>query len=359
MELTWSPGIYRIHDLDPVTPPTLADALSYYPADTQVTIQAALDSVESWDLESSFTTATGRQLWVRAVGAPVVENGEVVRLVGAFQDITEIRRARMELEALNIGLEDRVAERTQELEISNDALLAANREMEAFTYSVSHDLRAPLRAILGFSQIVARRHQDGLDEQGRHFVDNIVTASQRMGRMIDDLLEYSRLSRELLPTRPIEMAPVLTDLVETFQERADSVGADLVITACAGTPLGDRTLIDQVLTNLIDNALTYHCVHSRPRIEISVQPVGGEVVLRVADNGIGISPEFHEKVFQAFQRLHTADEYAGSGIGLASVQKAVTRMNGRISLTSTPGVGSVFAVHLPAAPGIPEVLSRP
>jgi PAS domain S-box-containing protein len=252
------------------------------------------------------------------------------------------KAAEAEIQKLNTELEQRVRVRTAELE-------AANKELESFSYSVSHDLRAPLRAISGFAQILARRHRDSLNEEGRHYLNNVVAASERMGVLIEDLLHYSRTGRGGVRAVPVALSPIVRQLRTTFSERIAASGAQFEVVEPLATPLGDATLIGQILTNLLDNALIYRRAGVTPRITLSARHEDGKVVLRVSDNGIGIAPAYHEKIFQVFQRLHSEEEYPGTGIGLSIVYKAVRMMEGEIGIESTPGAGSTFSVRLPAA----------
>lgn len=228
-------------------------------------------------------------------------------------------------------------------------LTAANRELEAFSYSVSHDLRAPLRAISSFAHILRKDYRDNLDEDGQRYLDTIIATSARMGTLIEDLLLYARTSRAASTSVAVPLAPLVQQLATIFSERIASAGARLEIVEPLATPLGDSTLIGQILNNLVDNALTYRCRQGTPEIKISAQRVGEEVVIRVMDNGIGIEPEYHEKIFQVFQRLHSSDEYPGTGLGLAIVAKAVRAMEGSVGIDSSPGRGSTFTVRLRAA----------
>lgn len=236
-------------------------------------------------------------------------------------------------------LEKRIIERTAELE-------EKNRELEAFSYSISHDLRAPLRGISGFAGIVARRYRDSLNEEGRHYVDNIVLASERMGQLIDDLLTYSRLGRSAISLRTVSLQEVFALILKDLEGRIREAGADAAIAADLPSVRGDPTLLLQIFTNLIANALTYHRTDVPPRVRVDAIPEGAQVIVRVSDNGIGIQPEFHEKIFDVFQRLHSADEYPGTGIGLAIVKKSANLLNGRVWVESTPREGSTFFIEL-------------
>jgi len=230
-------------------------------------------------------------------------------------------------------------------------LTAANRELEAFTYSVSHDLRAPLRAISSFAHILHKDSSESMGEEGQRCLDRIIATSARMATLIEDLLPYARTACAPEGAVAVPLAPLVQHLTTIFGERITSAGARLEILEPLATPLGDPTLIGQILNNLVDNALTYRCIQGTPQVRITSKRIGGHVVIQVADNGIGIEAEYHEKIFQVFQRLHSRDEYPGTGLGLAIVAKAVRAMEGDVSVESAPGRGSTFTVHLPAASG--------
>ena len=285
----------------------------------------------------------GRIVDVETSASPFEDRG-VVSIHVILRDITERKRAEMALRELADALEQRVLDRTADLE-------EANRELEAFAYSVSHDLRAPLRAVSGFSQILARRHAAGLDADGRHYLDNIVAASRQMGELIEDLLAYSRLGRRAIRQEPVPLEPIVERLRRTFGERMAVSGARLDVEEPLATPIGDPMLVEQVLSNLVSNALTYCRTGVASEVRIGGARVDGEVVLSVTDNGIGIAPEFHERIFEVFARLHSDEEYAGTGIGLAIARKAARLMDGDIAVESTPGSGSSFSLRLRADAG--------
>ncbi|MCX6030099.1 MAG: PAS domain S-box protein [Chloroflexi bacterium] len=236
-------------------------------------------------------------------------------------------------------LERRVAERTAQLQ-------TANADLEAFSYSVSHDLRAPLRAVSGFAQILANRHRASLNAEGQHYMDNIVQAADRMNRLINDLLAYSRLGRRGLTLRPVSLREIVGQIAGELAGRAAEIGATLEIADDLPVVRGDATLLSQVFTNLLDNALTYRRPDVPPRVAITWQTQNGHVIVRVSDNGIGIAAEYHEKIFNVFQRLHSEDAYPGTGIGLAIVKKSVELLGGRIWVESAIDEGSAFSVQL-------------
>lgn len=264
---------------------------------------------------------------------------ELQLLTDSFDDMAS------RIETLNRELETRVAERTA-------ALTRSNAELEAFAYSVSHDLRVPLRAVSGFGDILKERYRAGLDAEGQHYLDNVNRAADHMNQLIDDLLQYSRIGRSAVNIHAVALAPLLRNISMRFESRL-AHGGRIEIAEPLATPLGDPHLIEQVVTNLIDNALKYQPAGQLPEVKISTREEGDNVLIHVADNGIGIAQEYRETIFKAFQRLHREDQYPGTGIGLAIAQKAALLMNGTLTVesgsASEPVKGSIFTLRLPAA----------
>lgn len=238
------------------------------------------------------------------------------------------------------ALEQQVAQRTREL-------ATKNHDLETFTYSVSHDLRAPLRAIYGFSEILSRRHRQRLNAEGQHYLENIIEASTHMTQLIDDLLRYARLGHRAVRQHVVQLGDVLTQALASLKTRISESGAHLSLPDALPAVYGDATLLKQIFVNLLDNALQYHQPEIPPCITVSVQTTNGQTLIQISDEGIGIAPAYHDKIFHMFQRLHTQDTYPGTGIGLAIVQKAVHLLGGRVWVTSAPGAGSTFSVQLP------------
>lgn len=249
-------------------------------------------------------------------------------------------RLKEQIERYAAELEDRVAQRTAQLE-------SANKDLESFSYSVSHDLRAPLRAISGFAAIIARRHRADLNEEGRHYVDNIVLASERMGYLIDDLLQYSRLGRRGVRRERVSLHEVFDPLAGDLAAHLAEIGGTLRIAADLPIVTGDRTLLSQVFTNLLENAITYRKPDVPVQVTVSCQTNDKDTIVCVSDNGIGIPSEYKEKIFDIFQRLHSEDEYPGTGIGLSNVKKSVELLGGRVWVESVVGKGSKFFIQLP------------
>jgi len=235
-------------------------------------------------------------------------------------------------------LEQRVRERTAQLE-------AANRELEAFSYSVSHDLRAPLRAIDGFSRIVQEDYAGKLDDEGGRLLGVIRDNSQKMAQLIDDLLEYSRLGRKPLSTDSIDMKRLVE---EVFGELQASGGKPhRLVLAALPRARGDATLVKQAWTNLLANAIKFSGKRREPVIEVSGHENGVECVYCVKDNGAGFDMRYHEKLFKVFQRLHREEEFDGTGVGLAIVQRVVLRHGGRVWAEGKVDEGAAFYFSLP------------
>jgi light-regulated signal transduction histidine kinase (bacteriophytochrome) len=236
------------------------------------------------------------------------------------------------------NLEARVAARTAELS-------AANKELEAFSYSVSHDLRAPLRAIDGFSRILLEEYVAGLPEDAQHYFKLVRDGAQQMGRLIDDLLAFSRLSRQPLSMRPIDAAALIHQCLEELQPEIDGRQIELTIGAMPYRQ-GDPALLKQVWFNLIANALKYTRRRNTARIEIGSRAENGQAIYFVKDNGAGFDMRYADKLFGVFQRLHRTEEYEGTGVGLAIVQRIIHRHGGRVWAEAAVGQGATFSFTL-------------
>ncbi len=253
-------------------------------------------------------------------------------IVAVFDDITQKRRTLEELER-------RVTERTEELE-------AANRELEAFAYSVSHDLRAPLRAIKSFTQIISDRYSQSLPDDAKRFFGFILKAGDDMSQLIQGLLDYSRLGRTALNMERVSLAETVDETLEVMAMKIKGENAVVRVGKPLPEVIADRSLLNRILINLLDNAIIYHKPYQAPEINISAEQESGDVILSITDNGMGIDQKFRDRVFEIFQRLHSSEEISGTGLGLALVKKCVELIGGEITLESEPGKGSTFSVKL-------------
>ncbi len=300
------------------------------------------DAGERWNLEFRIRRPDDEVRWLRTAGRPLPNSGDQGRRVSVIvQDITTARNAQEEIRRLNATLEQRVKERTTEL-------VAANQELDSFAYAVSHDLRAPLRAMSGFSQALIEDCGDQLDAEARVYLDQIIEASHKMSELIEGILVLSRstcgqLEREIIDLSA--MANHILDMLAQVEPDRDirrMIGSDLKV-------YGDPGTVEVLLRNLLENAWKYTGQNPDPMIRIDNAELDGEPAIVVEDNGAGFDPAHANRLFKPFQRLHRQDEFPGTGIGLATVQRIIQRHGGRIEASGTPGVGAKFIFSLGSA----------
>jgi PAS domain S-box-containing protein len=283
--------------------------------------------------------------WIEIRSQPVLEADGSVTWHGFMADVTARKRSEEEIRSLNAALEDRVRQRTEELE-------SANRELEAFSYSVSHDLRAPLRAVDGYSSALVEDFGATLPPDARRYLHEVRSGAQRMGALIDDLLAFSRLGRQTLARRRVDTDAMVRDVVAELT--AGAADRPLVMRIGALEPCeGDPALIRQVWVNLLSNALKYTRGRTPAIIEAGSERQNAQIVYFVRDNGAGFDMRYAHKLFRVFQRLHRADEFEGTGVGLAIVKRIVDRHGGQVSFDATPGEGAVFRFTLIGGPVSP------
>jgi signal transduction histidine kinase len=273
---------------------------------------------------------------------PVIgDDGEVEAVAGSTRDVTDMVKARETVAERRKELEQLVSERTAKLE-------QTVQQMEEFSYSVSHDLRAPTRAMRGYAEALLQDYGDRLDESGRGLLVRIERSGARMDRLIQDLLTYTRISRREIRLEPVSLDRLVREIMTQYPE----FGPDRVtieIESDLPDVLAHEPSLTQVLSNLLANAVKFVRPNSRPHVRIGFERAGNHVRLCVRDNGIGVAPEYQHRLFGMFERVHIAGAYEGTGIGLAIVRKAIERMNGRVGMESDGRTGSGFWFELVAA----------
>lgn len=374
----WTDEVYRIYgfsaqEFPPGSPGLIQKSLlCYNPTDRQIVqaaFQACLEKGQAYDLELLFTSASDEQLWIHTMAEAVIEQDKVVRVVGNIMDITEHKQAEGKIKAdqielqrlyseatrsrhallsvvedqkeaqdkirqLNADLEQRVAERTAQL-------TSANQELEAFSYSVSHDLRAPLRALDGFSAALLEDYAGKLDERGRHHLARIQEASRRMAQLIEDLLNLSRVARREMHFGHIDLGLVARQIADELHAQVPErkiifdIAPDLIARV-------DYNLLKIALENLLSNALKFTAQRDQAHVQVGKLDQLGQRVFFVRDNGVGFNMAYADKLFSPFQRLHSVQEFPGTGIGLSLVQRIIARHGGRIWAEAAVGQGATF-----------------
>ncbi|HZU30116.1 MAG TPA: ATP-binding protein [Candidatus Angelobacter sp.] len=258
------------------------------------------------------------------------------------QDSDQIYRLMMEVRRRADQLESTVAERTRELRDINSAL-------ESFSYSVSHDLKEPLRAMAGLAHAVAEDYGTLLPGEGQSYLNGIIDAAKRMHQLIENLLAYASLTRHDLPLTAVSLEHVVSDVLQQFRKRIQDMNAEIKLIKPLSTVIANPTALTQAISNLLSNSLKFTKPGSRPEIRIWSEEAGAKIKLWVEDNGIGISLENQGKIFEPFYRLNTSTHHSGAGVGLAIVRKAVERMGGAVAIASQDGEGARFVLELQKA----------
>jgi PAS domain S-box-containing protein len=335
-ELIWSDkckALFGIPADETMSYQRFSDAL--HPDDRERTdhaVNEALDKHKDYNIEYRSLWPDGSIHWLAAKGRGYYDaTGKAVRLEGVVLDISERKQTERQFKALN------------------ESLARSNQELEQFAYVASHDLQEPLRMVSSYTQLLAQRYQDKLDQDAKDFIGYAVDGANRMQRLIQDLLEYSRITTRGQPPAPLDIHDALGEAVRNLQAAIQESGA-MVTTDELPLVRGDHTQIVQVLQNLIGNGIKFHRTDLPPRVHLSAERSSEQPdfwTFKVADNGIGIEPRHFERLFVIFQRLHGKQEYSGNGIGLALCKRIVERHGGRIWVESQPGKGSTFQFTLP------------
>ena len=320
---------------------------------------------EHWDMveiDIQHVDGSVRTLLWNSAAVYSADGKTIIATVAQGLDITERKAAQEEIRWMNAVLERKVAEQTKELLDKQQALLnlvedlnqtannltsanqsmeALNKELAAFGYSVSHDLRAPLRTIEGFSNALLEDYNDKLDAQGKDYLERIRKGTEQMGWLINDMLKLSRINRSELIRQPIDLSAMAEEIVREKQENSPDKIREVIIRKNIIIS-GDRYLMKIALQNLMDNAWKFTGKEEHPRIELGTTSKEGKTIIFLRDNGVGFDMTYMDKLFGIFQRLHQADEFPGTGIGLATVQRVINRHGGKIWAQSEVGKGATF-----------------
>lgn len=308
------------------------DDLDEMDLDIQQYEQIVLGVIDHYSIEKKNTTKNGREIFVHKTVSTVRDEEDKVRFtVMIVDDVTNRKLNQQKIQNLN-----------QQLEIQVEKMEVANKELEAFSYSVSHDLRAPLRAIDGFSKIILEDHEDEFSDESKRLLNVIIKNSGKMAMLIDDLLAFSRISRKVTEFKPINFDELVGGIIEE-QALDNSIFTISPFPQAKGEP----TLMKQVFSNLIGNAVKFSGNEPQPKIEIGVVERDEFYEFFVKDNGVGFNMAYYDKVFGVFQRLHTDEEFKGTGVGLAIVQKVMMKHNGKVWAESQEGKGTTFYFSLP------------
>jgi len=291
--------------------------------------------------ERRFRCKDGQTLWTLVSGTPVYDSEHHFNgTCGMLTDITERKRAEEKIHTLNIELEQRVRERTAQLE-------AANEELEAFSFHVAHDLRAPLLHVEGFIEILQERIKEILDEKSQHYMAVISDSAKRMGMLIDDLLSFSRMGRQEMSRMQVDLGALVREVIREFEPETSGRAIHWRI---ANLPVvtGDRAMLRIVLVNLISNALKFTKLREQAEIEIGCLPAREtETTVFVRDNGVGFDMKYADKLFGVFQRLHKPEDFEGTGIGLANIRRIITRHGGTTWAEGKVDQGATVYFSLP------------
>ncbi|MBD0334845.1 MAG: PAS domain S-box protein [Cyanobacteria bacterium Co-bin13] len=325
----------------------------YHPKEFFRQMWATIAVGQVWQGEIRNRAKDGTFYWVATTIVPLLNaQGRPYQYIAVRSDITTRKTAEAALQQLNITLEQRVAKRTAQLQESN-------RDLEAFSYTVAHDLRAPLRGIQGFAQALLEDYGNRLDETAQEYIESIFAGTDRMNQLVDDLLTYSRLSSEQIHLTTVSLASVVTAAQAQLAADLRQQQAQITIVQPLPSVIGQRPILVQIVVNLLSNAVKFVALSKQPQVriwaEVLTEPAAGEasgppspprVRLWVEDNGIGIEPEYQEQIFGVFERLHSREAYPGTGIGLAIVRKGAERLDGQVGVESAPGQGSRFWIEL-------------
>ncbi|HRE83243.1 MAG TPA: PAS domain-containing protein [Opitutaceae bacterium] len=353
--LKWDENVKEHFHLPPdatVTIDTFYERI--HPEDREPTREAIARSINEHTFYNvdyrTINPATGEEKWIQAIGRTFYgKDNAPVRFDGVTIDVTARKRAEEQLGAANAQLAIHAKELDALVDKRTTELKESLAELEAFSYSMAHDLRGPLRSLQGYAGIIRDEYHDQLGEEGIKLLGRMGAAADRMQRLVTDVLSYSKVSRQELVLQPVALTPLVADIIEQYPQLKE---AQVRVSGHLPVVLGHPGALTQVIANLLTNAVKFVPEGRAPEVKISAEVEEPFIILTFQDNGIGIDPRYREKIFEMFERLHTPQEYEGTGIGLAIVRRAVKRMGGEVGVDSAEGQGSCFWVKLQTPDGL-------
>ena len=342
-ELNWTKEVFKIHGLDKEQAPSLEESLSFFSPEVKGLVQRSYNNCvgrkEEFELEVPFITAKENRIWVRVIGKPRIRKGQIIGMSGVIQDITSEKELKENLIKINEELDRDLAKKTELLKQST-------QEMETFSYTVSHDLRTPLRAIEGFSKALQDNYAGILDEDGDRWLKYIVDNTNKMGVLITDILAYSRVQRSEIQEEELNMNKLLEEkfdeVKQFYREKVIKINVEKLPRVT-----GDRNLVGQIWLNLLDNALKFSSENEEIKIEVRGKIENEMCLFTVSDKGVGFDQRYVDKIFVIFQRLHGEDEFKGSGVGLAIVERIIKKHGGWVSAEAELNKGASVTFALP------------
>jgi PAS domain S-box-containing protein len=347
-ELNWDAQVKRHFSLPPDARVTIDTFYaSLHPDDRERTRQAMADSIANrkhYDVEYRTVSAQGVEKWIRAIGRTYYDaGGEPRHFDGVTLDITTRKLAEDALRDANALLADKASHLESLVQQRTAKLSETIQELEAFSYSIAHDMRAPLRSLQGFSRILLGDHSSQLDAECQHYLNRIAVAAGRMDSLIQDVLNYSRVARSEFPLDIVDVTQLVRGIIDTYPKMRPEE-AEISVDGPLPSVYGNEAMLMQIISNLLGNAVKFVLPGVKPQVRIWAETRQEQVRFYVRDNGIGIPADQHEKIFGIFQRV--SKDYEGTGIGLAIVKKAVARLGGTVGLESEPGRGSTFWIEV-------------
>lgn len=311
-----------------------------------------LNRIKKGDIVSNFETQRinqkGNLVYVSISYSPIIDNGHIVGASTIARDITKQKQLEQALRQANEDLEAKVADRTKELRHINQQLQTSNRELQDFAHVASHDLQEPLRKIQSFGNLLKDEYHAHMTSEEQLYIDRMLESAGRMRRLIEGLLSFARVTSKAAPFKKVPLNGIMNEVVSNLEVRINDAHAQVDVGRLP-TIDADPLQMQQLFQNLLSNSLKFHQKDKPPHITISTDTASphGKVTIKVKDNGIGIDQKYSERIFRIFERLHSKDEYEGTGVGLAIVRKIVERHHGSVSISSESGEGTTFKISLP------------